>query len=85
MENKNIPDAHITASSEYNNRTSPYYGRLNLEAEGGNGGAKSAKYDNYNQWLQVELGDKTQVTGIKGTVSRSCARASVICFFFKRQ
>ena len=65
MENKNIPDAQITASSEYNNRTRSYYGRLNLEAEGGNAGAWSAKYDNYNQWLQVDLGEKTQVTGIK--------------------
>ena len=65
MENKNIPDAQITASSEYNNSTRAFYGRLNLEAEGGNAGAWSARYDDYNQWLQVDLGNKTQVTGIK--------------------
>jgi len=42
MENKNIPDAQITASSEYNNSKRAFYGRLNLQAEGGNAGAWSA-------------------------------------------
>ena len=65
MENKNIPDAQITASPEYNNSTRSFYGRLDIKAKGGTAGAWSAKYDNYNQWLQVNLGEKTEVTGIK--------------------
>ena len=65
MENRAIPDAQITASSEWNSQHGASNGRLNFQAGGGRTGAWSAKSNDLNQWLQVDLGHVTEVTGIK--------------------
>ena len=66
MENKDIPDAQITASSEYNSSThGASNGRLYFQAGGGKTGAWTARHNNVYQWLQVDLGQRTKITGIK--------------------
>ena len=65
MENNDIPDAQITASSEYNAAHGASNGRLNFTAGGGKNGAWSAGAANANQWLQVNLAEITKVTGTK--------------------
>ena len=65
LENKNIPDAQITASTEYNAGHGASNGRLNFKAGRGKTGAWSALTNNVYQWLQVDLRAKTEVTAIK--------------------
>lgn len=65
MENKGIRDAQITASSEYNAGHGASNGRLNFKPGGGKTGAWSAGANDGKQWLQVDLGQSTKVTGIK--------------------
>ena len=65
MESRAIPDAQVTASSEWNSQHGASNGRLNFQAGGGRTGAWSAKSNDLNQWLQVDLGHVTEVTGIK--------------------
>lgn len=65
MENKYIPDSQITASSEWNRNHGPSNGRLNFQAGRGRTGAWSAKTNDVNQWLQVDLGQKIRMTGIR--------------------
>ena len=65
MESKYIPDSQITASSEWNSNHGPSNARLNFQAGGGRTGAWSSKTNDVNQWLQVDLGQKTRVTGIR--------------------
>ena len=65
LENKNITDAQIAASTEYNAAHGASNGRLNFKAGGGKTGAWSALTNDVHQWLQVDLGAKTEVTGIK--------------------
>ena len=69
MENGNIADTQITASSEYKNGN--YYlpasqGRLHLKATAGNRkGAWAAHDEDVNQWLQVDLESYyVRVTGV---------------------
>lgn len=64
MENRQIRDAQITASSEYNENLAAVQGRLNLKALGVKTGAWSAWTNNIYQWLQVDLGKYRVVTGI---------------------
>ena len=65
MENGEITNAQITASSEYNATCGTSNARLNFEAGGGKAGAWCARTNDVSQWLQVDLGKKTEVTGIK--------------------
>ena len=65
MERKEILDAQITASTEYDVNHGASNGRLKFEAGGGNASAWCAKDNDDNQWLQVDLGQKTNVTGIQ--------------------
>lgn len=65
MESKYILDSQITASSEWNSNHGPSNARLNFQAGGGRTGAWSSKTNDVNQWLQVDLGQKTRVTGIR--------------------
>ena len=65
LENKNITDAQITASTEYNAGHGASNGRLNFKAGGGKTGAWSARTNDLHQWLQVDLRAKTEVTAIK--------------------
>ena len=64
MENGQIRDAQITASSENDENHAAVQGRLNLKAGRGKTGAWSAYGNLVNQWLQVELGRYSIVTGI---------------------
>ena len=62
MENGQIRDSQITASSRSNTAA---MGRLNFKAGGGKEGAWGpSPYSVYSQWLQVDLDRYTVVTGI---------------------
>ena len=65
MESRKITDGQITASTEYNTAYGATNGRLNFKAGGGKSGAWSALRNDVHQWLQVDLGAKTEVTGIQ--------------------
>ena len=62
MESRAISDAQISASSEWNPNHAAIQGRLNFQAGGGKIGAWSAKYNDQNQWLRVDLGSSKHVT-----------------------
>ena len=65
MESGAIPDAHITASSEWDENHAAVQGRLYFKEGGGKQGAWSSRPSNENQWLRVDLGNRqTKVTGV---------------------
>ncbi|XP_022796963.1 uncharacterized protein LOC111335346 [Stylophora pistillata] len=64
MENGQIRDTQITASSEFLRNHAAVQGRLNFKAGGGKTGSWSANINNGYQWLQVDLGRYKVVTGI---------------------
>ena len=64
MQNGQIRDAQITASSENDENHAAVQGRLNFKAGRGKTGAWSAYGNLVNQWLQVDLGRYSIVTGI---------------------
>ena len=64
MQNEAITDARITASSMWGENHSPARARLNLIVERMKRGAWSARQNNLNQWIQVDLGEVTKVTHI---------------------
>ncbi|XP_032227696.2 uncharacterized protein LOC5503440 [Nematostella vectensis] len=64
LENKNIPDSGLTASSEWNKYFTAARARLNINKQGSLFGAWSTKTNDGSQWLQVNLGNITMVTRI---------------------
>ena len=64
MENLLIKDAQITASSEYGSSHTAIQARLNFKADRGKAGGWSASSNDANQWIQVALGNFTDLTGI---------------------
>ncbi|XP_028411624.1 coagulation factor VIII-like [Dendronephthya gigantea] len=64
MENGDIIDEQITASSEFDTNHQAANGRLNFTPRNGRTGAWSSKYNNLAQWLQVDFQRFTLVTGI---------------------
>ena len=65
MENGDIFDRQITASSQLDANHSAIQGRLNLEATGNKAQSWSAISNDLSQWLQVDLGSpNTKVTGV---------------------
>ena len=56
MENNRISDGQISASSELSPNHKANQSRLYYTADGGKGGAWSAKTTDKNQWLQIDLG-----------------------------
>ena len=65
MQSNAIPNAHIRASTEWDKNHAAIQGRLHFKAGGGKQGAWSARSNDVNQWLQVDLGNKhTEVTGV---------------------
>ncbi|CAH3152188.1 unnamed protein product, partial [Pocillopora meandrina] len=64
MDNKSkvIKDAQISASSEWDGNHAAIQGRLNFLAHQRKKGGWSAKNNNLNQWIQVDLLTKTTVT-----------------------
>lgn len=59
-----IPDAQLTASSQYNDDHGAHRGRLNMQIEGKKRGGWVARFANKNQWLQVDLGSVNVVTAV---------------------
>ncbi|XP_022782671.1 uncharacterized protein LOC111323557 [Stylophora pistillata] len=64
MESRLIKDAQIIASSEWDPNHAAIQGRLNFLAVPGKAGSWSAKYNNVNQWIQVDLAGYKKVTGV---------------------
>ena len=64
MESGAISDAQITASSRMNNNSTPRQARLNFIEQGIKQGGWSSHKNDRNQWLQVDLGSHTTVTGV---------------------
>ena len=64
MENNNIPDSSITASSMSNNGYRPGQGRLYQQAVSGGYGSWLAGTSNAQQWFQVNFGSWTEVTRV---------------------
>ena len=62
MESREISDAQISASSEWNSNHAARQGRLNFQESGRKIGSWAAKYNDQNQWLQVDLGSSKHVT-----------------------
>ena len=56
MENGEIADRQITASSQLDNNHAAIKGRLNLKATGNKAESWSAVSNDPSQWLQVDLG-----------------------------
>ena len=63
MENDQIPDSAITASSVHSSYR-PDQGRLYNQGGSGGSGSWLAAKNNYDQWFQVELGNWTKVTRV---------------------
>ena len=64
MESRQIKNAQITASSQWDGNHAAIQGRLNFKAGRGKQGGWSARYNNGNQWIQVALGWYTKLTSI---------------------
>lgn len=65
MENGEISDRQITASSQLDASHAATQGRLNLKATGNKAGSWSALGNDPSQWLQVDLGcSNTKVTRV---------------------
>ena len=66
MENSQIPDSAITASSSYNvNSFAPSIGRLHfLSAGSGKYGSWTAGTHDEFQWFQIDLGSWTKISAV---------------------
>ena len=53
LENTDIPDTSLTASSEFDSNHGPQRARLNIQRDGDLRGAWSARTNDANQWIQV--------------------------------
>ena len=77
MENGQILDSQITASSAYDSAHGATNGRLNFVAGGGKTGAWSAGSADTNPWLQVDLLGKPKVTEIQTQGRADCCNQFV--------
>ena len=64
MQSGAILDGQISASSEYNSNHAALQGRLHYRPNSGRTGAWSAKTNDVNQWLQIDLGVHSKVTRV---------------------
>ena len=64
MENGEIADGQISASSHWDYNHAAIQGRLNFKQWGIKQGGWSARSNDLNQWLQVDLGSFTTVAGV---------------------
>ena len=64
MQNKQIPDSAITASTESYAGSKAYYGRLHFLSRSGREGGWVAKWKDDNPFLQVNFGDWRKVTRV---------------------
>ena len=74
MEDGSISDGQISASSERKEYFGPANARLNLSGDDTRVAAWMPGRNDPNQWLQVDFGNETKVTGIdtQGRRCRSC-------------
>ena len=64
MENGTILDSQISASSVFNPNYAAKQARLHFKRDGVRTGSWSAKNNDKNQWLQVDLQQTTRITAI---------------------
>ena len=65
MANYAIPNGQVKASTEWDGNHAAIQGRLYYKAIPGKAGSWSARTNDVNQWLQVDLGNEfTRVTGV---------------------
>ena len=64
MESRLIKDAQITSSSQYHGNNAATLGRLNAQAAGGKAGGWSARSNDVNPWIKIDLVHYTKVTQI---------------------
>ena len=64
MESGAIRDSQISASSRASSNRGARQARLHLRPDGEKTGGWSAKREDLHQWLQVDLGNTTRVTGV---------------------
>ena len=64
MDSGAIADSQISASSQWDNNHAAQQARLHFKKSGNKRGAWSARKNDLNQWLQVDLGSYTRVTGV---------------------
>ena len=62
MENRAISDGQIRASSQWNDKHVAQNARLNFKRQGA--WSWVTRTNNFHQWLQVDLGSNTTVTGV---------------------
>ena len=81
MQNGRIKNAAITASSQWDKNHAPYLARLERLRRGRLMGAWSAKKNNHNQFIQVDLLRSMKITGV-ATQGRAEAAQWVTAFYF---
>ena len=65
MESGAISNGQVRASTEWDANHAAIQGRLNFKAFRAKAGSWSARHNNLEQWLQIDLGNKhTKVTGL---------------------
>ena len=64
MDSGTIADAQITASSQWDQNHAAVQARLHFKRSGYKAGSWSARSNDVNQWLQVDLGSYTTVTKV---------------------
>ena len=64
MKSKEIPDEAITATSIKDQYNGPERARLDKVMEGSNKGGWEPLYNDLGQWIQVDLGNITKITGV---------------------
>ena len=64
MKDGNIRDDQITSSSEHDANHGASNARLDRDAGGGRTGSWSARNNDLNQWIQVDFGTLTSVSGV---------------------
>lgn len=81
MQSGRIKNAAITASSKWDKNHAPYLARLGRLRRGRLMGAWSAKRNNHNQFIQVDLLRSMKITGV-ATQGRAEAAQWVTAFYF---
>ena len=64
LESRKITDAEISASSQHDEDHAANQGRLNFKKTSRKSGCWSAKINNVDQWLQVDLGQISKITRV---------------------
>ena len=64
MENGVIDDGQISASSQWDGNHAARQGRLQFKQNGAKQGSWSSRKNDQNQWLQINMGDHHEVTGV---------------------